>query len=113
MSDETNIGAQVSEEKNGTGSGKPVKLFIPSCFGIIPRYTAPASRKTKKPAVTGTLYKLVKKANDLTKVEAFDAGAVLLHAVDKFDGGEMKYDAILVPDDSNIEVVRDRALLND
>ena len=50
----------------------------------------------------------------LTKVEAFDAGAVLLHAVDTFDDGtEMKYDAILVPDDSDIEVVRDRAKLDE
>lgn len=95
-------------------SGKKTKLFIPSCFGIVPGYTAPASRKTKKPAVTGTLYKLIRKANDLTKVEAFDAGAVLLHAVDTFDDStEMKYDAILVPDDSDIEVVRDRAKLDE
>ena len=64
--------------------------------------------------MTGTLYKLIRKANDLTKVEAFDAGAILLHAVDTFDDGtEMKYDAILVPDDSDIEVVRDRAKLDE
>lgn len=103
-----------TEETAATETGKKTKLFIPSCFGIVPGYTAPASRKTKKPAVTGTLYKLIRKANDLTKVEAFDAGAVLLHAVDTFDDGtEMKYDAILVPEDSDIEVVRDRAKLDE
>ena len=109
MSDEKKT---VDSEMTADDVVRSVKLFIPSCFGIVPGYTVPASRKTKKPAVTGTLYKLIKKANDLTKVEAFDAGAVLIHAVDAFDDGtEMKYDAILVPDDSNIEVVRDRALL--
>lgn len=111
MSDEKNT---AKNENASDDEKKVVKLFIPSCFGIVPGYTAPASRKTKKPAVTGTLYKLIKKANDLTKVEAYDAGAVLLHAVDTFDDGtEMKYDAILVPDDSNIEVVRNRALLDE
>lgn len=104
----------ITEETTATETGTKTKLFIPSCFGIVPGYTAPASRKTKKPAVTGTLYKLIRKANDLTKVEAYDAGAVLLHAVDTFDDGtEMKYDAILVPDDSDIEVVRDRAKLDE